>query len=349
MSEDNMSRPGVAILLSPTSTKQRNAISSSTAITSQDVGSDPFLIRDNSHRYEEPRLHSIRELAPGTIIRGLHLSEVLTSERIDTSDWRVRSDSFKVSWDTTRSIQYKHRFLIVVEVFESHFTVVPVVTKSGKGLQGVPEYDRQNYMLLRDHRYENFIRQSLQLPLLETREMEAQSVLLHPKSVVMYNGPSTMFALHHPLEVHGQLTSHSTAVLLQHFHKQGAKVLESPTEETIKELDEKARIAKIHQQKFKDALALNPHHGKEARSGNRQPTPSPPKRSLGQAERAIRKSASEGIITTHTQESPPFSAPAQSAPSVPSHLELPNAIEELKIIKGDEEDSHNVGIEDNEQ
>ena len=217
------------------------------------------------------------------------MSEALAVSNAWSQDWHHPKHTFKLDFDPSREIDYKVRFLIVVKVLPALYQAVPIFTKCGNGIANVPESEHSNYMPIRDHRSGLVEMQNMEMPLLETEEMDAEVRMLHPKSIVMYTGPTTMWAKHE-IDIVGRLTSHSTAVLLQHYHRVPGEVICDPSTEMIEKLERNLQTAKAAQREFNDALLLDPNHGKK---GNKQPTNSPPSQYLRRHTRNRSASASD--------------------------------------------------------
>ncbi|KAJ9607252.1 hypothetical protein H2200_008325 [Cladophialophora chaetospira] len=297
-----------------------------------DVAHDNTTPRTNEHR-QQSRVHSATELAPGTIIRALHLSEALAPRNADVPDWNVHQQSVKIPWDTNRAIQFKVRYFVTTKVLEGLYQAVPIFTKAFHGLKNVPEREHGNYMALKDHRSPDFECQNPALPVLVTAEMDPDSVLLHPKALVLFNGPCT-FWTRHQIEIHGRLTSYSTAVLLQHcFRRYDDEPIGEPSAKMVEDLELKLQAAKIEQQKFKDAVAANPNHGREPKHGNRQHTPSPPTKERPRQATTRRSSASDAPAGPHPQPSRRMGI----TDATPSPLASRNPYSALNIDEEDEE------------
>ncbi|KIX95700.1 uncharacterized protein Z520_08407 [Fonsecaea multimorphosa CBS 102226] len=205
------------------------------------------------------QIHSIYELAAGTIIRGLHVSEAVDS--VSRSDRRASRQTFNEESETwTKRIMHKHRHFIVVQVYDSHYVALPVFTNAGRGLAPVPQHEKKHYMSIRDHRTDNFECQNPELPVLVTEEMEPHSANLAPNSVVKFTIPQT-FLITNEIEIVGQLTGWSTAVLSKHYRRDDGEVVGEPTPEHIQRVTEAARLARLRQQEFKVAFADGPSHG----------------------------------------------------------------------------------------
>ena len=224
---------------------------------------------------DQPRVHSLEEIAPGSIIRALHVFESLGSSQAESTEWSIRPNSTKLNFDTTRSVRYKLRYWVVIKVFPGLFTAVPLLTKCGKGLENVPESERNNYMSIKDMRTDTFDNQNENMPVLETGEMFPDAETLHPKSVVMHNGVATHFG-HHPIQLKGALTAYSTAVLLKQITRFEWEPVEEPSTALTHLLEAKLRATKAPQQDFLDELARNPSYGTPLRNGNRPQTISQP-------------------------------------------------------------------------
>ncbi len=245
----------------------------------------------NPHR-RQMRAHSLAELAPGVVIRALHISEALAPRNFTSADWATQPNRFKIPFDNSRAIAFKVRFFVVVKVLEGLYQAVPIFTKDGKGLANVPKVEHNNYMAIRDHRSDEFECQNDDLPVLETVDMASSTVLIHPKAVVMFNSPST-FWVQHPFEIHGRLTCDSTATLIQHCRRYGDEEVEQPSEEMIVNIEHKLRSAKIAQLEYKAVGVANANQGFESKNGPRHLTPSPPSKDRIRPRRS--SSASEAL------------------------------------------------------
>ena len=257
------------------------------------------------------------------------MSESLGPVDAASLDWLTRPNTFKVGFDTTRAINYKFRFYVVLRVFEGIYQALPIFTKSGKGLANVPASEHANYLSIQDHRAKEFEKQNEGLPVLKTEEMDQGTVILHPKSVVMFNGPCTLFG-HHPLEIHGRLTAHGTAVLLQHCRRYEWEAVEEPTAEMIAYLEAGLWKAEIAHQEFAKAVTLNPNHGREYKNGNRQRTPSPP------SQLQVQPSRAQSSSTSDVQYRVPSRGFRHSSDETPSPMALGNSFGALAVVDEDE-------------
>lgn len=260
---NNVLEAGETDLLSLMSSAQREIMANSTNASRGSDDSSQTSPPETADYSRDFQVHSIRELAPGMIVYGLHITEALEKD-VTSINWRIPSHTFKVNSDTSRTITYKHRLLLVLTVYDTHYVVAPIFTKRGRGLQGVPEYDWKHYMSIRDHRSDDFECQNMDLPVLDTKELEAGLDLIAPRAIVMFDAPYTMWA-RHPIEIVGQLTSESTAVLLQHYYLAGKNMLE-PTPEVIEKLEDKTRGARARQVESKEDRRQNPNLANEVKA-----------------------------------------------------------------------------------
>lgn len=243
-------QPGEAALLCDTQPKLPCA-----GVSTDFDKSSTAPVLENTEWCRDSRVHSIRELAPGTILWALHISETSDCPGADTQAAGRRGPSNHLKLGS-RAICVKRRLMIVVKTFCTHYLTVGIFTNSRNGIQSVPEYDRKYYLPILDHRSDKVHQQQHgHLPMLETEEMDPRSPFIAPVAVVFFAGPVTMWA-RHPIEIVGRLTAHSTATLLQHYYREGEKYYNlSP--HVIEELGEEAQKAKARQETEKERKRWN--------------------------------------------------------------------------------------------